>query len=122
MDNIIINKGDYVIIKFKKPARDLYHSRPDCPPRERREGCYGDCVDCYHRDCNRYEGYLKQSAKTATREGKCPKCSSDLMYCDSWPDKKDGDNFRVYEVECESCKYKGKEWWKEVYHSLAHFI
>lgn len=51
---------NFVLVKFKKPIKDFYYSHPNCPPRERGEGCYGDCIDCYHRDCRRYEGYLKK--------------------------------------------------------------
>lgn len=49
-----------VIIKFHEPIKSLYHSSDSCPPKERGDGCYGDCYDCYHRDCERYERYLEK--------------------------------------------------------------
>lgn len=53
---------DYILIKLKKPIRDEYHSTPDCAPKQRGDGCYGDCIDCFHIDRERYERISKFQA------------------------------------------------------------
>ena len=53
---------EYIIIKFKKPVREEYHSVPYCAPRQRGDGCYGDCLDCFHIDRERYERISKFQA------------------------------------------------------------
>lgn len=49
-----------ITITFEKPDRKDYHSHPDCPPRKRGDGCYGDCIDCYQGERDRYDRRKKR--------------------------------------------------------------
>ena len=49
-----------ITIIFGEPKLEDYHSRPDCPPRKRGDGCYGDCADCYSMEHDRYNRRKKK--------------------------------------------------------------
>jgi len=51
-----------IAVIFREPIEieKEYHNHSNCPPRERGEGCYGDCVDCYSQDIDRFSRYLKK--------------------------------------------------------------
>lgn len=49
-----------ITITFEKPKREHYYSHPDCPPRKRGDGCYGDCIDCYHIERDLYNSRKKR--------------------------------------------------------------
>lgn len=63
---------DYVIIKLKKPVRNEYHLGLDCAPKQRGDGCHGDCIcmDCHRIDEERYERISKFQASQQKLEGK----------------------------------------------------
>ena len=60
----------YILIKFYKPKKELYHSKDNCPPKERGEGCYGDCLDCYSRDASRYKRLKKYFPEREDKKNK----------------------------------------------------
>lgn len=60
-----------ITITFEEPKREDYHSSPDCPPRKRGDGCYGDCADCHSMERNRYDRRKKKiEAQTAAMNRK----------------------------------------------------
>ncbi len=55
-----------ITVIFEKPNREDYYNTPDCPPRKRGDGCYGDCPDCYSREL---EIYNRRKKKIEEKDG-----------------------------------------------------